>query len=196
MPRKAEIVGNMLKAKCDTPAQVLDEARALAALPAEAVESRLQVLRSRYREAAPLFTPEALRLLREAGERVRKARAADCDGRALATLKEVFGYPQFRAGQLEIIHAVMAGRDCLGVMPTGAGKSVTFQIPARLLGGVTLVVSPLISLMKDQVDAMGEVGIRATSLNSSLDPAERSPGALPVRLTLDMFPWFGPQEAQ
>ena len=68
----------------------------------------------------------------------------------------------------------MAGRDCVGVMPTGAGKSLTYQIPARLLGGMTLVVSPLISLMKDQVDAMGEVGLRATFLNSSLDPAERS----------------------
>ena len=70
---------------------------------------------------------------------------------------------------MEIIEAVMGGRDCLAVMPTGAGKSVTYQIPARLKGGVTLVVSPLISLMKDQVDAMGEIGIRATFLNSSLD---------------------------
>ena len=86
----------------------------------------------------------------------------------------MFGYPSFRPGQTEIIQAVMAGRDCLGVMPTGAGKSVTYQIPARLLGGVTLVVSPLISLMKDQVDAMGELGLRATFLNSSLDGAERS----------------------
>src|SRR5436190_21612103 len=68
----------------------------------------------------------------------------------------------------------MAGRDCIGVMPTGAGKSVTYQIPARLVGGMTLVVSPLISLMKDQVDALGEVGVRATFLNSSLDAAERS----------------------
>jgi ATP-dependent DNA helicase RecQ len=93
----------------------------------------------------------------------------------------VFGYPTFRAGQLEIIQAVMAGRDCLGVMPTGAGKSMTYQIPARLLGGVTLVVSPLISLMKDQVDSMGEVGIRATFLNSSLDAAERSRRAARLR---------------
>jgi ATP-dependent DNA helicase RecQ len=75
---------------------------------------------------------------------------------------------------LEIIQAVLAGRDCLAVMPTGAGKSVAYQIPARMMGGVTLVVSPLISLMKDQVDAMSEVGIRATFLNSSLDGAERA----------------------
>jgi ATP-dependent DNA helicase RecQ len=89
-------------------------------------------------------------------------------------LSDVFGYTAFRPGQFEIIDAVMAGRDGVGVMPTGAGKSVTYQIPARLLGGVTLVVSPLISLMKDQVDSMTEVGIRATYLNSSLEPVERS----------------------
>jgi ATP-dependent DNA helicase RecQ len=89
-------------------------------------------------------------------------------------LKDVFGYPSFRPGQREIIDAVMAGRDCIGVMPTGAGKSLTYQIPARLLKGVTLVVSPLISLMKDQVDAAVSVGLKATFLNSSLTPDERS----------------------
>ena len=68
---------------------------------------------------------------------------------------------------------MLAGRDCVGVMPTGAGKSLTYQIPARVLGGTTLVVSPLIALMKDQVDAVTEVGLRATFLNSSLDPEER-----------------------
>src|SRR2546425_5628957 len=88
-------------------------------------------------------------------------------------LESVFGYREFRPGQRRIIDAVLAGRDCVGVMPTGAGKSLTYQIPARILGGTTLVVSPLISLMKDQVDAMREVGIRATFLNSSLPPAER-----------------------
>jgi ATP-dependent DNA helicase RecQ len=164
----------MLEAKYGMAEAILAEAQSLAALPAAAVESKLQMLRLRYREAPSLFTPETLRLLREAAERVKQVRAGSCDERALATLKQVFGYPQFRSGQLEIIRAAMSGRDCLGVMPTGAGKSVTYQIPARLMGGVTLVVSPLISLMKDQVDAMGEVGIRATFLNSSLDPAERS----------------------
>ena len=68
---------------------------------------------------------------------------------------------------------LLAGRDCVGVMPTGAGKSLTYQIPARILGGTTLVVSPLIALMKDQVDALDEVGLRATFLNSTLEPAER-----------------------
>ncbi len=164
----------MLEDKCSTPDAILAEARSLGALPAGAVESRLQLLRLRYREEPLLFTPESLELLRQASERAKQARARASDERALATLKEVFGYPDFRAGQLEIIRAAMAGRDCLGVMPTGAGKSVTYQIPARLMGGVTLVVSPLISLMKDQVDAMGQVGMRATFLNSSLDPSERS----------------------
>src|SRR5262249_24108050 len=88
-------------------------------------------------------------------------------------LRSVFGYPSFRAGQEEIIETVLAGRDCIGVMPTGAGKSLTYQIPARVLGGTTLVISPLISLMKDQVDAVTQVGLRATFLNSSLEQKER-----------------------
>lgn len=93
---------------------------------------------------------------------------------AHSTLSELFGYSSFRPGQLEIIETVLQRRDCVGIMPTGAGKSLTYQIPARLLGGVTLVVSPLISLMKDQVDAGLEAGLRATYLNSSLPPEERS----------------------
>ena len=92
---------------------------------------------------------------------------------ARTALKSIFGFDRFRPGQEEIISAVLDGRDCIGVMPTGAGKSLTYQIPARLLGGTTLVVSPLIALMKDQVDAMGEAGIRATFINSSLPPDER-----------------------
>jgi ATP-dependent DNA helicase RecQ len=160
--------------RCDTPEDVLAAARSLAQLPAEAIELQLARLRLRYRASPSLFTPESLQILREASEHLKQARPATVDGRALTALQNVFGYPSFLAGQREIIQAVMAGRDCLGIMPTGAGKSVTYQIPARLLGGMTLVVSPLISLMKDQVDAMGQVGIRATSLNSSLDPEERS----------------------
>ncbi|HEX4151657.1 MAG TPA: ATP-dependent DNA helicase RecQ [Steroidobacteraceae bacterium] len=163
----------------DTAGDILAQARSLALLPPEAVDVRLQGLRGRYRETPALFTPEILELLREASARVRGASvreggAAACAATALALLKEVFGYSSFRPGQMEIIEAVMSGRDCLAVMPTGAGKSVTYQIPARLKGGVTLVVSPLISLMKDQVDAMDELGIRATFLNSSLEPAERA----------------------
>ena len=91
----------------------------------------------------------------------------------LDVLRDVFGHESFRPGQGEVIEAVLGGRDCLAVMPTGAGKSVTFQIPARLLGGLVLVVSPLISLMKDQVDQAQARGIRATLVNSTLDDAER-----------------------
>ena len=89
-----------------------------------------------------------------------------------AVLREVFGYECFRPGQLEVIEAVLAGRDCIAVMPTGAGKSLTFQVPARLMPGTVLVLSPLISLMKDQVDALLDVGFRATAINSSLPREE------------------------
>ncbi|MCC6540248.1 MAG: ATP-dependent DNA helicase RecQ [Bryobacterales bacterium] len=164
--------------KFNTAEEVFAEALSLSELPAPAIQERIQHLRLQYRATPSLFTAQTLHLLRAAGERARNVDATAVDAaageRALAALKGIFGYPSFRAGQLEIIRAVLAGRDCVGVMPTGAGKSVTYQIPARLLGGVTLVVSPLISLMKDQVDAMGEVGIRATFLNSSLDSTERS----------------------
>ena len=88
-------------------------------------------------------------------------------------LESVFGYPEFRPGQRKVIDAVLAGRDCIGVMPTGAGKSLTFQIPARILPGAVLVISPLISLMKDQVDALTRIGFRAAVINSSIDFEER-----------------------
>ncbi|MDE2942686.1 MAG: ATP-dependent DNA helicase [Gemmatimonadota bacterium] len=90
-----------------------------------------------------------------------------------SVLRDVFGYDEFRPGQAHIIDAVLAGRDCIGVMPTGAGKSLTFQIPARLMPGTVLVLSPLISLMKDQVDALRDLGFRATAINSSLAADER-----------------------
>lgn len=88
-------------------------------------------------------------------------------------LREVFGFTEFRPGQREVIEAVLAGRDCIALMPTGAGKSLTYQIPARLLGGTVLVISPLISLMKDQVDAVAGLGYKVTAINSTLDPEER-----------------------
>ena len=88
-------------------------------------------------------------------------------------LTGVFGFDDFRPGQDKIISTVLGGRDCIGVMPTGAGKSLTFQIPARILPGTVLVVSPLISLMKDQVDALVRNGFRATVINSTLELDER-----------------------
>ena len=90
-----------------------------------------------------------------------------------AILRDVFGFDAFRPGQEEVIDAVLAGRDCIAVMPTGAGKSLTYQLPARILKGTVLVLSPLISLMKDQVDALRELGFRAVEINSTLDPQER-----------------------
>ena len=90
-----------------------------------------------------------------------------------AVLREVFGFDTFLPGQREIIEAVLAGRDCIAVMPTGGGKSLTFQLPARLLPGTVLVLSPLISLMKDQVDALTDLGFRAAEINSTLTPDER-----------------------
>jgi ATP-dependent DNA helicase RecQ len=88
-------------------------------------------------------------------------------------LRSVFGFDDFRPGQQEVIEAVLAGRDCIAVMPTGAGKSLTYQLPARVLGGTVLVLSPLISLMKDQVDALRDLGFEAVEINSTLDVGER-----------------------
>jgi len=91
---------------------------------------------------------------------------------ALAVLRETFGYPEFRGQQAEIITHVIAGGDALVLMPTGGGKSLCYQIPALLRPGLGVVVSPLIALMKDQVDALRQLGVRAAYLNSSLDFAE------------------------
>jgi ATP-dependent DNA helicase RecQ len=89
-------------------------------------------------------------------------------------LKQHFGYSSFLQGQEALIDRILSGQDVLGIMPTGAGKSLCFQIPALMFSGITLVVSPLISLMKDQVLAMVEAGIPAAYINSSLTPAQMS----------------------
>ena len=83
-------------------------------------------------------------------------------------LKQIFGYDTFREGQEELVDSSLLGRDVLGIMPTGAGKSICFQVPALLFPGITIVVSPLISLMKDQVSALNAAGVHAAYINSSL----------------------------
>jgi ATP-dependent DNA helicase RecQ len=89
-----------------------------------------------------------------------------------AVLKQYFGHSSFRAGQEQVVDAILQGRDALCVMPTGAGKSICYQVPALMFDGITIVVSPLISLMKDQVNALTQNGIRAAYLNSSLTYAQ------------------------
>lgn len=83
-------------------------------------------------------------------------------------LKSIFGYDEFREGQSQLVDALLNGQDAFGIMPTGAGKSICYQVPALMFSGITLVISPLISLMKDQVAALNQAGVRAAFLNSSL----------------------------
>lgn len=91
-----------------------------------------------------------------------------------AILKEFFGHDDFREGQAELIDSILDGSDVLGIMPTGAGKSICYQVPALMLDGITLVISPLISLMKDQVSTLIQAGIKAAYINSSLTSSQYS----------------------
>ena len=83
-------------------------------------------------------------------------------------LRKFYGYPDFRPAQKPVVQSLLLGHDTLAIMPTGAGKSICFQLPALVFPGITLVISPLISLMKDQVDALSEQGVPATYINSQL----------------------------
>src|SRR6188472_3342546 len=97
---------------------------------------------------------------------------APATDRPLELLAARFGFDAFRPGQREVVDALLAGRSALAVFPTGGGKSLCYQLPALLLDGLTVVVSPLIALMKDQVDALQALGVAATYINSSLDREE------------------------
>ncbi len=98
-----------------------------------------------------------------------------------SVLKQYFGHSDFRAGQEQVVDAILEGRDALCVMPTGAGKSVCYQVPALVFSGITLVISPLISLMKDQANALTQNGIRAAYLNSSLTPGQYGKAVANIR---------------
>ena len=100
-------------------------------------------------------------------------------------LKKVFGYDSFRPGQEEIVSRLLAGQDVLAVMPTGAGKSICYQVPALLLPGITIVVSPLVSLMKDQVGALVQAGVAAAFLNNSLTDNPKALMLRPAQLPAD-----------
>ncbi|MGL5820094.1 MAG: DNA helicase RecQ [Sarcina sp.] len=94
-------------------------------------------------------------------------------GKALEVLNKYFGYKKFRQGQEDIIKSILSGKDTLAIMPTGGGKSICYQVPALVLDGVTIVVSPLISLMKDQVDELNEIGVNVAFYNSTLSELEQ-----------------------
>jgi len=109
----------------------------------------------------------------ETAEQIQQQPFSVSRGQVFEALKNVFGFQQFRLAQEEVIQSVLSGRDTLAVMPTGSGKSLCYQLPSLLVPGTTLVVSPLIALMKDQVDALSHRKIRAAALNSSLRANEQ-----------------------
>ena len=114
----------------------------------------------------------------------------------LDNLKKYFGYDSFREGQEEIIKEILAGRDVLGVLPTGGGKSICYQLPALMMDGISLVISPLISLMKDQVDALRENGIAATFINSSLSLEDYKKSLSDIKLGVVKLVYISPERLE
>ena len=115
-----------------------------------------------------LFSSQEVNKLKTNNSNIQEINSVTSPVMPLQILKTYFGYDSFREGQGEIIDTILSGRDALAIMPTGAGKSICYQVPALLLPGITLVVSPLISLMQDQVKSLNEAGIHAAYINSSL----------------------------
>lgn len=111
-------------------------------------------------------------------------------------LLKYFGYPQFRPGQLEIVSSIVSGQDTVAILPTGGGKSICFQIPGIILPGLTLVLSPLISLMKDQVDTLVRKGIPATYINSSLEKSEQESRLQGILESKYKFVYIAPERLQ
>ncbi len=114
----------------------------------------------------------------------------------LGALKEIFGHEAFRPGQEALVDALLSGRDALGVMPTGAGKSVCYQVPALLTPDVALVISPLISLMKDQVAALKSAGVAAAYINSSLTPSQQLEALRRARLGAYRIVYVAPERLE
>src|SRR5262245_8644688 len=112
---------------------------------------------------------------------------------ARAVLQRHYGYPDFRGGQQPAIECVLTGRDVLVLMPTGGGKSLCYQIPSQVLPGLTIVVSPLISLMKDQVDNLNQRGIAATFVNSTLEPRQIAERLAAVRSGVTKLLYVAPE---
>lgn len=121
---------------------------------------------------------------------------ADALTEARQLLRRYFGYAAFRPAQEPVVRALLAGRDTVAIMPTGAGKSICFQIPAMLMPGVTLVISPLISLMKDQVDALTDQGLPATFINSSLAMEEADARLSAVRQGKIRLAYIAPERLE
>ncbi len=171
-------------AEASSPEKVLAEVQALEGRfrtqsgdpeARRAVSSELARFRRLWKRNSELFLPDTVVMLKKLAQALgtTESHGPPPTQKAQQVLHEVFGFREFRPGQRAIIDGIFQGRDCVGIMPTGAGKSLTYQVPARVLGGTTLVVSPLIALMKDQVDALTEYGLRATFLNSSLTAETR-----------------------
>src|SRR4030095_14883218 len=128
-----------------------------------------------------------------AAAKIREESSVSTGARAQEALQQYFGLPGFLEGQAKVIESVLAGQNAVVVMPTGGGKSLCYQLPAIMIDGVTLVVSPLIALMKDQVDALVARDIPTTFINSSLGYAETNKRLSEIRRRLYKLVYVAPE---